>query len=66
MAKLSEIYKAIGDYLKMHGDKEVTSIGTAGGCNREIEYIFHLYDIHEGDIGSNPYSGGDELYIPKL
>ena len=40
MTKLSEIYEAIGDYLKMHGDKEVTSIATAGGSNRKIEYIF--------------------------
>jgi hypothetical protein len=65
MAKLSEIYKAIGDYMKMYGDKEVTSIGTAGGRNRKIEYIFHLYDIHEGDIGSNPYTGSDKIDIPK-
>lgn len=65
MAKLSEIYKAIGDYMKMYGDKEVTSIGTAGGSNRKIEYIFHLYDIHEGDIGSNPYTGSDKIDIPK-
>lgn len=65
MTKLSEIYKAIGDYLKIHGDKEVTSIATAGGSNRKIEYIFHLHDIHEGDIGSNPYTGSDEIDIPK-
>ncbi len=65
MAKLSEIYKAIGDYMKMYGDKEVTSIGTAGGRNRKIEYIFHLHDIHEGDIGSNTYTGSDKIDIPK-
>ena len=51
--------------MKMYGDKEVTSIGTAGGRNRKIEYIFHLHDIHEGDIGSNPYTGSDKIDIPK-
>lgn len=64
MAKLSEIHKAIGDYMKVHGDKEVTSIGTVNG-EGPIEYTFHLHDIHDGDIGSNPYTGGDEVYIPK-
>lgn len=52
MTKLSEIHRVIGDYLKMHGDKEVTSIATVHS-NEAIEYTFHLHDIHEGDIGSN-------------
>lgn len=44
MAKLSEIYKAVGEYLVVHGDREVTSIATWCGSSPK-EYTFNL----EGD-----------------
>lgn len=64
MAKLSEIHKAIGNYLFMHGDKDVTSIATWSGSS-PIEYTFNLHDIYKGEIGGNPYSGSDSIDIPK-
>lgn len=64
MAKLSVIYKLIGNYLELHGDKDVTSIATCNGVS-SIDYIFHLHDVHEGGIGKNPYTGTDHLDIPK-
>ena len=64
MAKLSEIYRLIGNYMELHGDKDVTSIGTC--CGSEYEYIFNLHNIYSGSIGSNPYSGTDTLNIPKV
>lgn len=62
MAKLSEICRLIENYIELHGDKEVISIGSSHGT--KYEYIFNLYDIHNGD-GFNPYTGADQLYIPK-
>lgn len=63
MAKLSEIYRLIGNYIELYGDKDVTSIGSSNGL--EYEYIFNLYDIYNGSIGLNPYTGADKLYILK-
>lgn len=65
MAKLSEIHHLLGCYLELHGDKDVTSIATWGGSNCPNQYTFHLHDIHEGSIGTNPYSGADHIDIPK-
>ena len=28
MAKLNELYRLVGNYLELYGDKEITSIGT--------------------------------------
>lgn len=64
MPKLSEIHNAIGNYLYMHGDKDVTSIATWNGSS-PIEYTLNLHDIYEGKIGGNPYSGSDRIDIPK-
>lgn len=64
MAKLSEIHNAIGNYLYIHGDKEVTSIAT--WCSSApYEYTFNLCDIHEGHIGTDPCIGKDHLDISK-
>lgn len=60
MAKLSEIHRLIENYVELHGDKDVISIGSSNGT--EYEYIFNLYDIYNGD-GYNPYTGADKLYI---
>ena len=57
MAKLSEIYHLIASYLELYGDKDVTSIATWGGSGSQNQYTFHLHDIYEGSIGSNPYRG---------
>lgn len=65
MAKLSEIYHLIASYLELYGDKDVTSIATWGGSGSQNQYTFHLHDIYEGSIGSNPYSGKDHIDIPK-
>ncbi len=62
MAKLSEIHKLIGDYLQLHGDKDVISIGTWGGAT-PYEYTFHLHDVHEGGRGT--CTGSDQLDIPR-
>lgn len=62
MVKLSEIHRLIGNYIELHGDKDITSIGSSNGT--EYEYIFILHDIHNGD-GWNPYTGADKLYITK-
>ena len=47
MVKLSEIHRLIGNYIELHGDKDVTNIGSSHGT--EYEYIFILHDIHNGD-----------------
>lgn len=47
MAKLSEIYKAIGEYLVAHGDREVTSVATWCGSVPE-EFTFNLKG-HNGE-----------------
>lgn len=47
MAKLSEIHKTIGEYLAVHGDREVTSIATWCGSAPE-EYTFNLKG-HSGE-----------------
>lgn len=62
MAKLSKIYRLIGNYIELHGDKDVTSIASC--CGSEYEYIFNLHDIHNGS-GWNPYTGADKLHIPQ-
>lgn len=64
MAKLSELYRLAGNYLELHGDKEITSIGTWNGSS-DIEYTLNLYDIYNGPIGMNPYRGSDQLNIPR-
>ncbi len=65
MVKLSEIHRLITCYLELHGNKDVTSIATWGGSGSPNQYTFHLHDIHEGSIGTNPYSGADHIDIPK-
>lgn len=62
MAKLSAIYNEIGNYLRMHGDKEVTSIATWCAFAPQ-EYTFNLHDIYKGSIGTNPYTGEDKIDI---
>ena len=62
MAKLSEIHRLIGNYIEMHGDKDVTSIANCHGV--EYEYTFNLHDIYNGNTGWNPYTGADKLHIP--
>ena len=64
MAKLSEIHNAIGNYLYIHGDKEVTSIATWCGTAPQ-EYTFNLCDIHKVSIGTNPFTGKDKIDILK-
>lgn len=64
MAKLSEIYKTIGNYIELHGDKDVTSIASHCGSS-EYEYTFNLNDIHKRNAGTNPYSEQDKINIPK-
>ncbi len=63
MAKLSEIYRLIENYIELHGDKDVTSV--ASHCGSEYEYTFNLHDIYNGNIGWNPYTGADKLHIPR-
>lgn len=64
MAKLSDIHNAIGNYLYMHGDKEVTSIATWSATAPQ-EYTFNLHDIHKGSISTNHYTGEDRIDILK-
>ena len=63
MAKLSELYRLVGNYLELHGDKEITSIGTHMPSSG-TEYMLNLHDIYDGPIGMNPYRGSDKLNIP--
>lgn len=62
MAKLSEMYKRIGEYLAANGDKEVTSIATWSG-DSETEYTLRLHDIGSGVQG--PYTGRDVINVPR-
>lgn len=64
MAKLSILYEKIGEYLEMHGDKDVTSISTWCG-SAPIEYTLNLHDVYEGRVGGNPYAGEDKIDIPR-
>lgn len=64
MVKLSEIYRLIGNYLELHGDKDVTSIST-WCATAPNAYTFNLHDIYDGPIGTNPYTGEDHFNIPK-
>lgn len=64
MARLSEMYRLVKNYLELHGDKDITSIATWNG-NTDVEYTLNLHDVFEGPIGENPYRGRDELNIPK-
>lgn len=64
MARLSDIYKAIGDYLSEHCDKEVTSIAT-WSANAPLKYTLELHDVYSGPLGGNPYTGKDKIDIPK-
>lgn len=64
MVTLSQMAEAIARYIEIHGDKEVTSVGThvetyVWPCERD--YSFSLADIYTGPIGTNPYTGRDEL-----
>lgn len=61
MAKLSQIVKKLQSYLELHGDKDVTSIGTV--CGSDVEYKFNLHDVYYGFAGSNPYTGEDTIEI---
>lgn len=63
MAKLSQIVNKLQAYIDLHGDKDVTSIGTCSGSG--VEYTFNLHDIHTGSIGTNPYTGADKIEIMK-
>ena len=63
MANLSEMYRSIGMYLELHGDKEVTSISTCCGHNAKNQYILNLHDIYIGPIGKNPFCGEDHIAI---
>ena len=63
MAKLSQIVSKLQSYIDLHGDKDVTSIGTCCGSN--VEYTFNLHDIHTGSVGTNPYAGADKIEIMK-
>ena len=65
MARLSEMHRLIGNYMELHGDKEVTSIGTPIGGSSGIDYVLHLCDIFDGPAGMNPYTGKDNLNIPN-
>ena len=62
MAKLSEVHRLIGNYLELHGDKDITSIASWCGTAPQ-EYTFNLHDIHKGNIGTNPYTGKDKIDI---
>ena len=64
MSKLSDIHKAIGAYLEIKGDKEVTSIATWSN-HPEYQYTLNLHDIHNGSVGTNPYKGEDKINIKK-
>lgn len=64
MAKLSEMSKLMNMYIELHGDKEISSIATHNGSSK-LEYTLHLYDIYDGPIGTNPYTGKDRLNIPR-
>jgi hypothetical protein len=64
MARLSDLYNAIGNYLYTHEDKEITSVETWCG-SAPIKYTLHLHDIHEGSIGTNPYTGEDYINVPR-
>ena len=60
MVTLSQMAEAIARYIEIHGDKEVTSIEThLWPCERD--YSFSMADIYAGPIGTNPYTGKDEL-----
>lgn len=64
MATLSELHRLAGNYLELHGDKEITSIGTWNTVS-DLEYTLNLHDIFDGPTGHNPYSGADKLNIPR-
>jgi hypothetical protein len=61
MPKLSEIHNAIGNYLYMHGDKDVTSIATWNGTS-PIKYTLNLHDIYEGKVTGK----GQQYFINKF
>lgn len=63
MTTLQQMYNAIGAYLAVQGNKEVTSISTCQGS--EDDYILNVHDIYDGLIGANPYSGRDKISLPK-
>lgn len=63
MVKLTDMEKVIHAYISLHGDKDVTSIGTHN--ESEIEYVLTLYDCHDDRNGKNPYTGKDAINILK-
>lgn len=63
MARLSEFHRLIGNYLELHGDKDVIGVGTY--CGSEYDYSLRLCDVHEGSPGTNLFTGRDTLNIPK-
>lgn len=63
MAKLSYMLEMIQSYIKVKGDKEVTSIGTCNGS--EKEFTINVCDIYDGPAGTNPFTGRDEIVLTK-
>lgn len=64
MTRLSVFADYLNNYLKLHGDKEVLSVATSCGNDR-YDFKVHMADIYDGPIGTKPYTGRDELEIPK-
>lgn len=64
MTRLSVFANYLNNYLKLHGDKEVLSVATACGSDN-YDFKVHMADIYNGPIGTNRYTGRDELEIPK-
>lgn len=64
MVTLKQMHEMIGAYLKVKGDKEVTSIATYNGSS-DVDYEIYLADIYNGPIGFNPFSGRDSIKLMK-
>lgn len=64
MVTLRQMADAIENYLELHEDKEVISIGAFNGSSA-IDYELHLCDIYKGPVGSNPYTGRDSIQLLK-
>ena len=63
MTKLSDMYKIIGSYLELHGDKQVTSIASHS-VSSPFEYSFNLHDIPGNHI-TKLYTGRDRIDFNK-
>ena len=64
VARLSELYRIVGDYLELHGDKEIASI-VSWAQETDEGYTLNLHDISDMPIGTKPYKYGDQLNIPE-